>query len=935
MKLGKRQIPGFEIIEAVATGGMGSVFKARQVSLNKTVALKILSPKLARDKKYIDRFMREAKSLAKLNHPNVVAVIDVGKGGGHYYLVMEYVSAGSLADIIDEEGALQEENALRMARQIACALQHAQQNSLIHRDIKPENVLISADGVCKLCDLGLARLSGGSSSLTATGVAMGTPDYISPEQARGESEIDIRADIYSLGATLFHAVCGKPPYEGPTPAHVMSAHISDQVAFPSKPKLSGKLRRFIEKMMAKDPARRQQTAEELIRDIDLVLAGKRVKKSSTLTEKLPSLKVPQKIRRHLAIGGGAAAVAVLAVILLALLVPPPPASLKEETGAPDSENNDVPPGPARNRGRPRPVPQPTDPPPFIEPRNPAIPKYKPPEAKIAYEAAENFEKTSGTGLETIISKYLDVAESFPETEWGEKAAARALSLEEQGSKLAAEVQEEYNQVYSQAFSKFADHRYHEALALLVDFASRRAGTPAAQSALTYARQVVLAAARAFAEACRKSQELADRGKFAAARETLAAIKHSGVSKLDEIVSEKLREIARKEKDALKGKKAASRAELYEEVLSQIYKGDAGSIEEFIFRAREAASNKKYSPVLDLLQSEENDLASAAEVLAAAEQGLSKRKGYKVQLQFATGGSAWGRIQYIGNGKVGIAPDDNEPTQTVTVSITELADRQILNFASLAPKPPSKASRLHFLTARGDLQKAREILEKSPISPAERKRIEEKLSLLKSIFDERNAGALAARVTRFYQSNRFSEASSAAKELFEKYPHTRFLIDNAKEMGAFIAQQGLLRIHSRSTTFTNPLSVDIDPVPSFSVERRIGGNARTFYIRWEGLLSVPANGDYAFYLMTNGPVKLKLDGHLLLRKSPGPGLEVVYARQKLPRGLRKFEFEYTCSKGKAPVVQIFWQQGNGPRFPLTPADISHLPARRTEYEKKGR
>ncbi|MHC4470079.1 MAG: serine/threonine protein kinase [Planctomycetota bacterium] len=269
-------IDGYELTDRIAEGGMGAVFRAKQVSLDRTVAIKVLKPRFAKDRSFLKRFTREARAVARLNHKNVVAAIDVGESDGWHYLVMEYVDGPTLAELLDEKGMLSEREALRITWQVCSALRHAHQNGLVHRDVKPENVILASSGDAKLCDLGLAKkVDSESTVLTAMGAALGTPLYISPEQAQGQAEVDIRADIYSLGATFYHMVCGRVPFDGNSAAVVMAKHLSQEPT-PVKmrnPEVSLGTAWVIEKMLAKKPKERYQTPEEVMRDLKLVASG--------------------------------------------------------------------------------------------------------------------------------------------------------------------------------------------------------------------------------------------------------------------------------------------------------------------------------------------------------------------------------------------------------------------------------------------------------------------------------------------------------------------------------------------------------------------------------------------------------------------------------------------------------------------------------------
>jgi serine/threonine protein kinase len=211
---------------------MGAVYRANQISLERTVAVKVLTPHLAKNENYLKRFQREARAVAKLNHPNVVSGIDVGESKGCRFFVMEYVEGPTLLQLLEKDGRLDAMSATRIILQIARALDHAHKAGLVHRDVKPANIIVTTkhnQSVAKLCDLGLAKEVTEGGADTGEGRAMGTPFYISPEQARGAADIDIRSDIYSLGATYYHAVCGRTPFTGPTPAVIMAKHLTEPV----------------------------------------------------------------------------------------------------------------------------------------------------------------------------------------------------------------------------------------------------------------------------------------------------------------------------------------------------------------------------------------------------------------------------------------------------------------------------------------------------------------------------------------------------------------------------------------------------------------------------------------------------------------------------------------------------------------------------------
>jgi serine/threonine-protein kinase len=274
----KFEVPGYQILEKIGKGSMGVVFKARQESVDRIVAVKILLDALAQNKEFIKRFDREAKIAAKLSHNNIVNAIDAGDVDGHHFFVMEYVEGITIKDKLDKNEIFDEKTAIRIVMAVAEALKHALSRGLIHRDVKPENVILTKDGNVKLADLGLARLTADEAwAMSEAGMAIGTPYYISPEQIRGQVDVDIRADIYSLGATLYHMVTGRVPYDGETPTDVMRKHVDKNVTFVPpdhiNTALSSGLGMVVETMMAKNRENRYRGPDDLILDLKCLLQG--------------------------------------------------------------------------------------------------------------------------------------------------------------------------------------------------------------------------------------------------------------------------------------------------------------------------------------------------------------------------------------------------------------------------------------------------------------------------------------------------------------------------------------------------------------------------------------------------------------------------------------------------------------------------------------
>jgi serine/threonine protein kinase len=231
-------------------------------SLRRTVALKTLQAALAADAEYIARFQNEAVAAASLNHPNLVQVYSAGESDGLHWFAMEYVEGESAQGRLKRKGRIEPVEAIAIAMHVATALDYGWRKAqLIHRDIKPDNIFLSGDGEVKLGDLGLAKSAGQTQGLTMTGASMGTPHYISPEQTEGKKDVDLRTDIYSLGCTLYHMLCGQPPYKGDSAVAVMMKHVSAPVPDLRSvwPECPAELASAVMKMMQKQPAARQQS----------------------------------------------------------------------------------------------------------------------------------------------------------------------------------------------------------------------------------------------------------------------------------------------------------------------------------------------------------------------------------------------------------------------------------------------------------------------------------------------------------------------------------------------------------------------------------------------------------------------------------------------------------------------------------------------------
>ena len=261
----------YKIQEKIGNGGMATVYKALDQILNRYVAVKVLREEFTTDEEFIKRFNAEAQSAARLTHPNIVSVYDVGQEYNIYYIVMELIQGKTLKQIIEEDGHLSWKWAVNIAIQIASALEMAHKNNIIHRDIKPHNIMITEDGVAKVTDFGIAKAVS-NSTITAFGTTLGSVHYFSPEHARG-GYTDSKSDLYSLGVVMYEMVTGKVPFDADTPVSVALKHMQEEPVPPIKvnKEIPFAVNQIILKAMKKDPNERYQNASEMIKDLNIAL----------------------------------------------------------------------------------------------------------------------------------------------------------------------------------------------------------------------------------------------------------------------------------------------------------------------------------------------------------------------------------------------------------------------------------------------------------------------------------------------------------------------------------------------------------------------------------------------------------------------------------------------------------------------------------------
>jgi serine/threonine-protein kinase len=732
-----KAIGGYELISRLGSGGMGAVFKARQTSMDRIVALKILPRRLARDASFVERFLREARTAGRLSHANIVSGIDVGEADGYYYFAMEYVEGETLFQLIKREGGLEGARALGIVTQIAGALAYAHSHDLIHRDVKPQNVILAADGTAKLCDLGLARSTEEDQGLTATGTALGTPHYIAPEQIEGRGDVDGRADLYALGATLYHMLAGKPPFTAPTGAKVMAMHLSEAPPPLAEevPGVSPALAGLVARLLEKTPDDRYRSAEDLLEDLEQIAAGPAplhlapARRRSSKLQRRGSTRKTAPVEGvgsrppwvvPAAVGGGLAAVAAAVLVVVLGLRGPSP----EEDKRPPAE--------------PKP---PTEPAPPVEPARPEEPD--PPDGEAAEKELSDLFAYAREWRAKNPGKYGESAARF------EKTAARADELKKplwamKARDEAAAIRKAREAAVAAAFAKV--EAAARELAATKDFdaavAAAAAPVPGELAALLEPRLKRLEsglraeAEKLFAEA------------FKAARATIAAGKPAdGLAGLEEL------------KGARWAPRAAELAELTEELRKASASAEAGLAAQRLARARTAfgkllddfeaavgkgldektgefadarklvrgaAAGEEMAPVkADVLKLSEvaEALALAAKARAEAWKALV---GKEVTVQQAGAAPAKGKVLRVIDERTvevlvefRIAGQKGSSKWPVTVKELSAADREkILNAWSPATPPEHMAAGIKKLAA-GELDAAEALLKQAadhPLAP---------------------------------------------------------------------------------------------------------------------------------------------------------------------------------------------------------------------------
>ncbi|HLY10229.1 MAG TPA: FHA domain-containing serine/threonine-protein kinase, partial [Planctomycetota bacterium] len=325
--LAGQRVGGYRIIERVGRGGMGTVYKAEQVDLQRVVALKVISEEHTKDKDFVDLFIHEARAAAKLNHPNIVQVYDVKRHNEYYYFSMEFVSGGSVQEILNRQKKISADQAVQMILDAAKGLDYAHKKGIVHRDVKPDNLMVSETGMIKIGDMGLARGLEEKIGPEEETSVIGTPHYIAPEQVLGRPA-DFRSDIYSLGATAYRMLAGVTPFSAPSVRDLVNKKVREDAAaiIEQSPEVPRAVTDVVSRMMARDPDRRYQSMTEVITDLERYQRGQAEASAEARREHTTAVGMLLSNRTSMGIAAGALVV-IVGVVLAVVLTRQPEAAV--------------------------------------------------------------------------------------------------------------------------------------------------------------------------------------------------------------------------------------------------------------------------------------------------------------------------------------------------------------------------------------------------------------------------------------------------------------------------------------------------------------------------------------------------------------------------------------------------------------------------------
>jgi len=915
------KIAGFEILEVIGKGGMGVVYKARQVSMDRIVAVKILATRLAKNQSYVRRFVREARAAAKLNHPNIVQGIDVGKADGHYYFAMEHIDGETLHQKVRREGPLDEKEALSICLQMARALEHAHARAnIIHRDVKPQNVLLTRGGDVKLADLGLARQAAtGDTSLTYSGTALGTPDYMAPEQIRGDAGLDGRCDVYALGATLYHVLTGKPPYSGATSSVVMAKHLTEPSPDPreARPEVSADTAAVVQRAMAKEKDSRYPSAEAMAAAIEVALDR------SAGAAAAPTVARATTPAGAAAIPAGKRVRALWPAVAAVIVIVAVAAWLASEFG------DEVVPAPGRAPVVPvpeLPPPEPVKPEPFDRPA-----LVLPEPGAEAYARARALAREQRDTPWRLVPALEQAVAACRDTPY-ERRAEELLEESRRSWRSMAEAR--FDETKAQADALAAKHRFGEARRALEGFPRNlRVGEVPAGLAAAW-REIEGQVNVAFREVERAAAAAAAAGEFDKAIRLMARVRAWGLPDLERAARERVRELRERqarEAERAKAERLAAVVERAGELVAALAERDYARARE---RATQAAADPRLGEQARFFDGLRGDIPRLEALWQEADRRLeSMQPGEPVRLA-----GILGEFVRYENGTI-VA---DIAGMHKSLALAEVRDADL--FAILAEYAESRGGSAEQSFRRGlfytfdrhaDPDRAGRAFDEAERrgGTAEAQRGRAYLAFLSKLEPEREAMALLHAAREAAGRKQWGRLETLVAELnalsgAETCKRNKAELDQLLVLAAARGEElapGLLGRFYQGTQFDRFKHAKVARLLRFDPRRFLldAGERRRFSARWEGFLKVSETDTYTFVVEGAGGFRLWLDGEELIdrwwnrrrdtERSEGIDLE---------RGLHKIRVDYSQHLG-SPHLVVSWQRvGDPKRQVISPEALFH-------------
>lgn len=956
------ELDRFRLIELIGDGSMGEVYKAHQVSMDRTVAVKVLPADLARDELFKTRFMHEARAIGKLNHPNIVQGIDFGDCGEHLYFVMEYVDGQTLYKIL-KQGPLEEDEVLEIGLLVARALEHGHGQGIVHRDIKPGNIMITTEGNVKVTDYGLAKRAEGTEVESVTeGEVVGTPYYISPEQAMGEEDIDIRSDIYSLGATLYHVATGEPPFQGENAQVIINK--ATEEPFPDmrkvRPELSGAFAKLVLRMTQKDRNRRPANPSDLVREIE------RVKHASADERHLK--KIGANLRRtfrrvvvgdeggsavspkvRLAIAGviAAAAIAVVLVILLSGMEQPgqpsAPVALtpSEEKQAEETivERGVKPETPSTGKpGVERKVP---DARPAVKPK----PEKKTAEAKEelaqaaqkAYLAAEEFAKST-KDVEQAIAR-LEAVSTTHEGPFAQKAGKFAQELR---SRWEKEGEEELKRRKRTAKQAVTSGNFGAAVRAYANFPARLLKTAAGAEAHRLTLETLDRAIARYQGHRVRAEKLAASGRYDEAIEEYEKTLRFGIKRVTNQAKAQIAAVEKKKAQA-QARASEEEARRLKQLLNGFYSQYAPLIESKDFKGalrlcQSVLADKSKEQIHDRVKLEKADAEMVLKVKDAAREGALALKLQQYQLELEGGATVKGLVREVDGETILVQLADMRGAVR-GVKMSRLSGRAFVKLAmfKLGDKPEHRlACGVYLLLARDEVAQARKEFELARQGGLDVSRYLTRLETFKKQQEEQEAKALLEQLRDLLKRKKWQRATLTADKLTRDYKdtelvkslrhqiekaHTDAMMQLAAEEQAAEKQPrprkgkgkrlpGLVGTYFNGRNFDSQRARRIDAKIDFNWrDKKPHPDVRkdNFSIRWEGIIAIPRSGRYTFIVNSDDGCRMWLGGQKLFDAWRGRTAQDSSKELTLKKGYYPIKIEY-YDAGGAASIKFSWSIG---------------------------